>query len=143
MSDFIVNTNESYRPGAWRDMLNNRLTGKASAYFHRRESVRKILKCDYLYLYQTGVGVIAKGVATSGYKKAECDGVADEEYYVPLKFCWALDESEWEQKAPTAREINQTMGTQHRFRHTVFEITDMAHGIDCIFEGKTGSTVGQ
>ena len=138
MRNFIVNTNESYRPNSWMDMFKE---CKASAYHHRKDSVCRISKDDYVYLYHTGVGVIAKGVATSDCKSAKCDGVIDGEYYVQIRFFWRIDYGDWKMKAPTAAEINQKMSAQHHFRHTVFEISDMAHVIDCIFEEK-GSRTG-
>ena len=142
MRKFIVNTNESYKCCAWRAMLNDCSTGRASAFFQRKQSVCRISKDDCIYLYQTGIGVIAKGFATCDYKMAECDGKDDEEYYVPIEFAWALDKCEWKEKAPTARDINQKMGTKHRFRHTVFEVSEMAQAIDCIFEEKDGHFAG-
>ena len=141
MRYFIVNTNESYRPGSWKEMLSDRSTGKASAYHHRKGSVSRISKGDYVYLYHTGVGVIAKGITTSACKSAKCDSVADGECYVQLQFCWVIEKEDWRRQAPRASDINSTMGTQHRFRYTVFEIKDMSCVIDCIFEER-GSLIG-
>ncbi len=92
-SFFIVNTNKTYMPDAWKDMLNDGLTGKASAYYGRKNSVCRISRDSRVYLYHTGVGVIASGVATSDYTATDYEGDKNEEFFVPLEFDWALDES--------------------------------------------------
>ena len=131
---FIVNTCGSYRPDAWKTMLRD---GKASAYYDRKYSVTGIGKGDYVYLYHTGIGIIAKGKATSNYKSTDCDGDRDEEFYIPLDFSagWKLpDEEEWEAKAPKASQINQQQKSGHRFRQTAFSISEnMAKSIDDIY----------
>ena len=136
-SYFIVNTNKTYLSDVWKDMLNDCSTGKASAYYDRKNSVCKILKGSRVYLYHTGVGVIASGVATSGYDKADYQGDEEAEFFVPLKFDWAVDQSQWDTKAPKAWEINKKLNSSHRFRKTAFAIAkDMAHSIDSIAKEK-------
>lgn len=128
---FIVNTNRTYDSDAWQDMLNN---NKASAYGGRRGAVRQISKTSLVYLYHTGVGVIAKGKAKGTYLKND----EDEEFYVPLEIDWKLeDEKEWLGKAPKAWEINRKMNSGHRFRQTVFSISKkMAEVIDGLAKDK-------
>ena len=128
---FIVNTNKTWEPDAWKDMLK---TSKASAYGDRKYSVCRITKGSYVYLYHTGVGVIANGVATSGYEATAYGDDRDAEFYIPLKFRWALsDESQWNERAPKAWEINERWNSSYRFRQTVWAITqDMAGEIDSI-----------
>ena len=134
---FIVNTNRTYDSNAWQDMLSN---NKASAYGGKRGAVRQISKTSpsQVYLYHTGVGVIAKGKADSTYMEI----ANNEEFYVPLKMDWKLeDENEWDDKAPKSWEINQKMKSGHRFRQTVFSISkEMAEAIDEIAKrrGATG-----
>ena len=140
MRSFIVNTNETRRPGAWRDMLNDRSMGKASVYYHRRKSICRISIGDYVYLYQTGIGVIAKGVAISEWRSADCDGIPDNERYVMLEFCWALDQHDWNQNAPRAPDINQRTSITRHFTQAVFEIDEeMARVIDSVFEARSAS----
>ena len=128
---FIVNTNNTYMQDAWKDMIEK---CKASAYYGRKFSVCKISNGSRVYLYHTGVGVIAKGAATATYKISNYDGDKDEEFAVPLRFNWALRENEWDKKAPKASEINQRLGSGYRFRQTVFAITqEMANAIDDIY----------
>ncbi len=137
---FIVNTNKTYMPNVWEDMLNDCSTGKAAAYYDRKYSVCRISKGSRVYLYHTGVGVIASGVATSGYAKADYPPDKDAEFFVPLEFDWAVDENQWAEKAPKAWEINKKLESSHRFRKTAFEITkDMADAIECIAKEKSTS----
>ena len=133
---YIVNTNASHMPDAWEEMIGDRKIGKAAAYYGRKDAVCGIQRGSKVYLYHTGVGVIAKGEATSGFQVFS-DRATDEGYFVPLKFEWAYKQDEWESKAPTAPEINHRLGTGHRFRQTVFSIDkEMADKIDEIAEEK-------
>ena len=131
---FIVNTNKTYMSKAWKDMIGDCQKGKASAYYGRKRSICNISSGSHVYLYHTGVGVIAKGVATADYQSAAYAGDKDEEFFIPLKFDWALEENEWDIKAPKASEINQQLGSGYCFRQTVFAITqEMANAIDEIY----------
>ena len=134
---FIVNTNKSYMADAWKDMLNDHSTGKASAYYDRKNSVCRISKGSHIYLYHTGVGVIASGIATSSYKKVDYEDDEDAEFLIPLEFYWAIDESQWDARSPKAWEINMKLNSCYHFRNTVFAITqDMADAIDSIAKEK-------
>ena len=137
---FIVNTNKTYMPDIWMDMLSN---SKAAAYYERKTAVCSIPRGAVVYLYHTAVGAIAKGVATAGYQIKDFEGDEQEEYYVPLKLEWALsDENQWYAKAPAAREINRELNSGYRFRQTSFQISqDMADAIDRIAERKRGAVV--
>ena len=137
---FIVNTNRTYGPDAWKDMLK---TSKASAYGNRKNSVRRISKDSCVFLYHTGVGVIASGVAASGYEATAYGDDENGEFYIPLKFRWALpDENQWNAKAPKPWEINKRWNSSYRFRQTVWAISqDMAGEIDSIARDK-GISIG-
>lgn len=133
---FIVNTNRTYAPDVWKDMIGDGTTGKASAYYGRKNTITKIPKKATVFLYHTGVGVIAKGRSTSTCVKGDVRirDVYDEgeEFFVPLKFDWALSQDDWT-RAPRASQINKSLGTSYRFRHTVFAIGEnMARAIDSI-----------
>ena len=125
---YCVNTNATYMANAWSEMLAKK---RASAYYVRKYAVAGIPKGSTVYLYQTGVGIIAKGKTTGTLQKADYEGDPEAEYYVPLDFVWKLgSQSEWG-KAVRAREINNALGTGHRFRQTAFSIsTEMANSID-------------
>ena len=135
---FIVNTNKTYMPDAWQDMIGEGKTGKASAYGGRRYAICRIPRGSTVYLYHTGVGVIAKGRSTSTYLMTDCEDEEEMEFYVPLEFEWALKgDSEWDETSIRAWEINQRMTSSHRFRQTVFAIERrMANEIDSIYEEK-------
>ena len=118
---YIVNTNTTYMEHAWREMLGDGKIGRAAAYYDRKNAVQRISKGSTVFLYQTGVGIIAKGKATSGYMVTDYDGDAGEQFYVPLQFEWALvNPEDWVCLAPRAHEINARTGSSHRFRQTVF-----------------------
>ena len=129
---FIVNTNKTYMPDAWQNMINKK---RASAYYDRKHSICRISKGSHVYLYHTGVGVIAKGIATSDYQMTDYQGDRDAEFYVQLEFCWTLDEHKWTKRTPKAWQINGRMNSSYRFRRTAFAITqDMAEAIDSIYQ---------
>ncbi len=131
---FIVNTNHTYMESAWASMLGNLEEGRASAYYDRKYAICNIPKKSTVYLYHTGTGVIAKGIATDFYRTADYDDDADEEYYVPLNFSWAVDQANWNEYAVCAWEINAALDAGHRFRQTVFSVShEMAEAIDAIF----------
>ena len=137
---YIVNTNKTYMPDIWKEMLSD---SKAAAYYERKTAVCSVPRNAVVYLYHTTVGVIAKGISTSGYQMRDFDGDENEEYYIPLKLEWALmDQNEWDAKAPAAWEINRELNSGYRFRQTAFEIPrEMANAIDRISEQKRGAIV--
>ena len=128
---FVVNTNETNLPGVWKEMIDN---SKAAAYYERKGDIRKIPERAVVFLYHTGVGVIAKGRSTSTFQRTNFDGEEDAEFYVPLEFRWVLKKKKkWPRYAPTAAEINRKLNISHRFRRTVFAISEeMATAIDDI-----------
>ena len=131
---FIVNTNKTYMPDAWEEMIRD---NKASAYYGRKYSINNIPPQSCVYLYHTGVGVIAKGTSKSARQINDEGEHKGEEFFVPLEFDWVLKRDEWNTKVPTAGEINYKLNSSHRFRQTVFGISqEMAIAIDDIFKWK-------
>ena len=135
---FIVNTNSSYMEDAWRNMISGH---KAAAYYNRKYAVTGITRGSTVFLYHNVVGIIAKGRATSSYKKADYGDDADEEYYIPLQMSWAVDDpAEWTHRAVPPGEINKRLASGHRFRQTAFSISeDMAKVIDNIWSERNPS----
>ena len=131
---YIVNTNSRQDPDAWRDMLS---TSKAAAYYDRKQTIAKIPQGAVVFLFQTHVGIIAKGKTTSACQKTTCDGNPDEEFYVPLNMEWKLDEpGTWDQ-AVKASEIKEKMKKYHPCLGTAYRIPqDMAEAIDAIRSDK-------
>ena len=138
---FIVNTNRTYMGPAWKTMLGNMTTGRASAYYDRKFSICNIPRNSIIYLYHTHVGVVAKGKSTDSFGREDYEGDKDAEYYVPLDFHWAVNEEDWATDAVGPWEINSRLKTGHRFRQTVFGIPEqMANAIDDIAKEKQQGT---
>jgi hypothetical protein len=135
---YIVNTNATHNPDAWRDMLS---ASKAAAYYDRKQAVAKIPKGSAVYLYHTRVGIIAKGKTTDTCKKTDFDGDPDEEFYVPLTLEWKLDDPNTWDQAVKASELNEKLNAQHAFRGTAFTISqEMAEAIDMLWAKKNAPT---
>lgn len=118
--NYVVNTNVTYDKRAYAEMLEE---GKAAAYYDRKEAVDKIQRGDRVFLYHTGVGIIAVGRALDRYRVVDRDGNPGAEHHVPLEFLVPpADPVDSPTDAVSATEINTAMGTSHRFRQTVFSI---------------------
>ena len=127
---FIVNTNRTWMEDAWRAMLGDGKTGKAAAYGNRRWAIRRLNRDSVVYLYHTGVGVIAKGRATSEQQQSAED---EEEWFVPLELEWAVTEDQSWKGAIPAWRINERLNAGHKFRQTVFAIPrEFADAIDAL-----------
>lgn len=127
---YIVNTNATFMPEAWREMLS---TPKAAAYYDAKLAIANIPVNSTVYLYHTKVGIIAKGKTTAGHSFKDIGADKNEECYVPLKFEWKLDDKEDWDEAISASEINTELKSGYRFRQPVFNITDeMATAIEYI-----------
>lgn len=113
----VVNTNYTYMPDAWKDMLEK---GKASAYYSRKTAVCSISRGSPIALYHNVVGIIAFGKTTDTFRRAPHGDDPDEEYYVPCEFEVTVDPTTERDKAVTAREINGFLGASYRFRPTRF-----------------------
>ncbi|NJL60294.1 MAG: hypothetical protein HC887_12345 [Desulfobacteraceae bacterium] len=118
---FVVNTNKTYMPEAYKDMVNER---KGSAYYDKKYSIQNIRAGNSVCLYHVGVGIIGIGKAKTDFIKRNVDSDLDEEYYVPIEFEYLVDinESSWHDKAVHAWEINNNFSTGYRFRQTVFQL---------------------
>lgn len=121
---FIVNTNITWSKKNYKEMLKQE---KAAAYYQRKKSIESINKGDTIFLYHTGVGVIAYGKAIDSNRMQDIDGEKDGEYYIKLKFDWMVNPDSEPDKAVKAWEINSKLNSRHSFRHAVFSISeDMA-----------------
>lgn len=82
---FLVNTNITHDPRDDNEMLTQK---KAAAFFDTKERIKKIQPGNHVFLYRSGEGIVARGIARSRYKKRayhDNPNEANEEYYVPLK----------------------------------------------------------
>ena len=116
---FVVNTNWTYDPEAYSDLLSN---NKAAAYYGRKEGIASIHRGSAVGLYHVGVGVIAIGTVTSACCRAIHDDVPDAEFFVQCHFDYKVDPKAEPDRAVKAWEINERFKTGHRFRQTVFTL---------------------
>jgi len=112
---YVLNTNISNSEHDHNDMLDN---GKAAAYFDPwKFKIERLAKGDVVFLYQSGVGVVALGTADGMLVKALYQGKAehpDEEYSMKLLH--------FQRVSPplSAAEIKKITGINHRFMSTMF-----------------------
>jgi hypothetical protein len=115
----VVNTNATYMPDAWRDMLAQ---GKASAYFGRKTALQGIPRGAPIALYHTGVGIITLGRTTDTFRRAPVNDEPDEEFFVPCDFEYTVDPVAEPERAVAARDINAHLKGSHRFRQTIYTL---------------------
>jgi len=112
---YILNTDFSNSPQDHDDMLSS---GKAAAYFDPwKFKISRLARGDVVFLYQSGVGVVALGEADGKLVKAPYQGNpehVDEEYAMKLQ--------RFARVSPplTAAEIKQITGINHVFMSTLF-----------------------
>jgi hypothetical protein len=116
---WIVNTNSTYDPNAFEDMLSE---SKAAAYGERRIAVDRIQKHDRVFLYHNRVGVIALGKAKSKFQPLNEDDPEQAEHYVPLDMAYVANPVESPDKCVSAAEIHRVTGGGSTFRRTAFNI---------------------
>jgi hypothetical protein len=112
---YILNTNISNNREDHDDMLNNH---KAAAYFDPwKFKIERLAKGDFIFLYQTGIGIVALGEADGKLLRTPYHGKPenpDEEYSMKLQ--------QFQTVAPplSAAEIKKITGVNHRFMGTMF-----------------------
>lgn len=112
---YFLNTNYRNDPLDHEDMLQNK---KAAAYFDPwKYKIEKLRKGDIVFLYQSGVGVVAVGQASGTLKKAAYHGDPknnDEEYFM------MLEEFQRVEPPVTAATIKEVTGSNFVFMQTMF-----------------------
>jgi len=79
---FIINTNKQMDKRCEKEMLSQK---KASAYYSPwKEKIEYIQDNDYVFLYSSGIGFIAYGIAKGSVNKTLDTIENDEEWYKPL-----------------------------------------------------------
>lgn len=112
---YILNTNLSNSQQDHDDMLSN---GKAAAYFDPwKLKIERLKRGDVVFLYQSGVGIVAYGEADGKLIKASYHGDAshpDEEYSMKLH--------RFQRVSPPlgAAELKKITGTNYVFMSTMF-----------------------
>lgn len=122
---FILNTNHRNNPKDHDDMLRLQ---KAAAYFSPwKRKIDQLSPGDMVFLYQSGVGIVACGDASGKREKAPYQGnpeYADEEYFMRLNRFRLVD------PPLPAAEIKAISGRNYRFNGTMFSIDeDSATGL--------------
>lgn len=133
---YIVNTN--YRNDTQdHDMM---LTEHVAAAFFTpwKEKIARIGKGDVVFLYQSGIGIIAVGAANGKLKKRSYQGNPehpDEDFSMPLtKF-------ETIETPVTAAEIKEICGVNYRFMSTLFSIdAEAGRKLDTVIRSKSKKT---
>lgn len=113
---YILNTNYSNNEQHTEDMLREH---KAAAYYPGwREKIEKLQKGDTVFLYKSGTGIIAFGIATGKLEMQDCDGHHNYEYYMKLEKFKRL-------KRPfAASEMKAVANQGFNFRLTMFSISE-------------------
>lgn len=116
---YILNTN---RQGGIEDDEEMLKEGKAAAYFEPwKYKIEYLRKGDTVFLYRSGVGIVAKGIATGELKKKNYRNNPDhenEEYYQKLKDFKVLV------KPIPASEIKRIGKTEYVFMQTMFGVDE-------------------
>ncbi|MGH2643249.1 MAG: hypothetical protein ACRDE2_04825 [Chitinophagaceae bacterium] len=116
---YILNTNKQGGIEDDEEMLRE---GKAAAYFEPwKYKIEYLRKGDTVFLYRSGVGIVAKGIATGDLKTKNYRGNPEheeEEYYQKLKDFKVLS------KPIPAAEIKRIGETDYVFMQTMFGIDE-------------------
>jgi hypothetical protein len=113
----ILNTNIRNSTVDHESMLREHI---AAAYFHPwKQKITNLSKGDVVFLYQSGVGIVAVGKASGDLKMRDYQGNkkhADDEYYMKLNQFHTLS------SPLSAAEIKDITGVNHRFMSTMFGV---------------------
>lgn len=109
---YILNTNFSNEPKDHEDMLTN---AKAAAYYDPwKFKIERLTKGDVVFLYQSGVGIVAFGKTDGKLVKSPHEGNQDEEYSRKLHPFRRLS------RPLSAAEVKTITGVNHVFMGTMF-----------------------
>ena len=116
---YIQNTNYRNDPADHADMITH---GKAAAYFDPwKHKIDRLAKGDTVFLYQSGVGIVAMGRASGRVERAPYQGnaeQADEEHFMSLEAFRRID------PRLSAAEIKAITETDYVFMSTLFSIDE-------------------
>ena len=127
---FIVNTCVRNMPDGWAYMIHN---SRAAAWGDRAIGINRIKINSVVYLYYSGVGVIAKGRSISHPRHVD----EREECFIDLELEWSHEQEEWTDFAVPPWEINHDADAGSRFLPAVFSISErMSKVIDNLHEDR-------
>lgn len=114
---YILNTNYSNDKSDDKDMIDNQ---KAAAYFDPwKRNIGRLKKGDKVFLYRSGEGIIAMGVASGKLEKKPYHG---EEKHKNEEYCMRLDKFKKLKQPLPAAEIKEITDKNYRFMSTMFAI---------------------
>ncbi len=130
---YIVNTNYRNDPQDHDMMLNEHV---AAAFFTPwKEKIARINKGDVVFLYRSGVGVVAVGVANGKLRKRPYQGNPE---YPDEDFSMPLSKFELIETPVTAAEIKEICGVNYRFMSTLFSIdAEAGRKMDTVIRSKS------
>ncbi|NLO27546.1 MAG: hypothetical protein GX113_05120 [Actinobacteria bacterium] len=132
---YIVNTNYNNDTKDHDMMLKERVV--AAFFTPWKQKIARISKGDVVFLYQSGAGIVAVGVANGKLKKRPYQGnpeYPDEEFSVPLAKFQTIEEP------ISAAEIKEICGVNYRFRSTLFSIdAESGRKLDAAIRSRTKS----
>lgn len=130
---YIVNTNYRNDPRDHDMMLKEHV---AAAFFTPwKEKIARISKGDVVFLYQSGIGIVAVGAANGKLKKRPYQGNPD---YVEEDFSMPLNKFEAIEEPITAAEIKELCGVNYRFMSTLFSIdAEAGRKLDTVVRSKS------
>lgn len=110
---YILNTNKANDPKTHLNMLTN---GIAAAFCDPwKFKIERIKKGDVVFLYESGRGIVATGIASGNIEKVEYDGKPEEAYQQKL-------DNYKKVKPLNATGIKKVIGTNIVFFNTMFKI---------------------
>lgn len=112
---FMLNTNYNNDEETHFNML--RLQEAAAFCKGWKEYICQLSKGDTVYLYQSGVGIIASGTVSGGLEKNEYGGIEED------KYSKALDNFKFGFKAISAKQFKAITGGGANFRRTMVELS--------------------
>lgn len=114
---YILNTNYSNDPSDDEDMINNQ---KAAAYFDPwKRNIEKLQRGDKVFLYRSGEGIVAMGIASGKLEKRLYHG---EEEHRDEEYCMKLERLKKLKQPVPAAEIKRITGVNYRFMSTMFAV---------------------
>jgi len=116
---YILNTNYSNDSSDDDDMINNQ---KAAAYFDPwKRNIEKLKKGDKIFLYRSGEGIVAMGIASGKLEKKPWHG---EDKHKNEEYCMKLDKFRKLKKPLSASDIKKITGVNYRFMSTMFAVDE-------------------
>jgi hypothetical protein len=114
---YILNTNYAFNPECDKDMVDNQ---KAAAYYDPwKRNIERLKKGDKVFLYRSGEGIVAMGIASGKREKKPypgCKEPEDNEYFMKLdKFKKLI-------RPLPAAEIKRITEVNYRFMSTMFAV---------------------